>query len=63
MADEQGEHIITPAVVRSLKDAIHQVVALFHGYGNITLVIRDGRVTRIAIEVDAWRMGGGEKGD
>jgi len=61
MADD-GEKIITPAVVRSLRDAIHQVVAIFHGYGNITLVIRDSKVTRIAIEVDAWRMGG-DKGD
>lgn len=57
MGDEP-EKIITPQIVRSLKDAIHQVVALWNGYGNITLVIRDGRVTRIAIEVDAWRMGG-----
>lgn len=56
---DEAEALVTPEIVKQLKQAIHDVQSIWRGYGRIVVEMRSGRITRIGVEVWTWNRNQG----
>lgn len=55
--DTERERVITPEHVGIIKGLLHDIVALWHGFGEIRIVIKGGTIYSIEMSVIPWIRG------
>lgn len=54
--------VVTPTIAREIKQAIHDIITLYRGYGVVRIEIRAGAITRIGLDLWTWNRKDKEDG-
>lgn len=58
-----GKLEVGPEVVQRIKEALNDIMCLYHGSGRVVIDLRRGRITRVGLDVSTWVYTRGEKDD
>jgi len=54
VGEPNKDSIVTKTVVEQIRQALHDVLQIYRGYGTVVIEIRAGKITRIGMEVWTW---------